>query len=80
MPQVTVSTEKSMTIRMRMIAQNALIAFDFRCYFREMMIKFVQQHYPQTLPLIRVSRGLIAGRTVVNFIIKVIPQTEAGKV
>lgn len=42
-----------MIIRMRMIAQNELIAFVFRCYLRERMIKFVQQHYPQSLPLIR---------------------------
>lgn len=51
--QVTDGTEKTMIIRMRMIAQNALVAFVFRCYFREMMIKFVQQHYPQTLSLFR---------------------------
>jgi hypothetical protein len=60
--QVTNGTEKTMIIRMRMIAQNALVAFVFRCYFREMMIKFVQQHYPQTLSLIRAWRGLIAGK------------------
>jgi len=51
--QVTDGTEKTMIIRMRMIAQNALIAFVFRCYFREMMIKFVQGHYPQSLRLIK---------------------------
>lgn len=51
--QVTDGNEKSMIISMGMIAQNALITVVFRCYFREMMIKFVQQHYPQTLPLIR---------------------------
>jgi len=50
---VTDGTEKTMIIRMRMIAQNALIAFVFRCYFREMMIKFVQEHYSQSLRLIR---------------------------
>ena len=42
-----------MGIRMLMHGQNALISFDFRCYFHEMMIKFVQLHYPQGLLLIR---------------------------
>lgn len=62
MLQVTNGTEKIMIIRMRMIAQNALIAFVFRCYFREMMIKFVQEHYSQSLRLIRARLGLIAGQ------------------
>lgn len=39
--QVTDSTEKTMTIRMLMIAQNELITFDFRYYFCEIMIKFI---------------------------------------
>ncbi|WP_345831449.1 hypothetical protein AAGR22_10500 [Erwinia sp. HDF1-3R] len=56
------STEKTMTIRMLMIAQNELIAFDFRCYFCEMMIKFIQQDHSQSLPIIKASRGVIAGK------------------
>lgn len=60
--QVTDSTEKTLSIRMLMIAQNELIAFDFRCYFCEIMIKFIQHDYPQSLPLIKASRGAIAGK------------------
>ncbi|PAW34017.1 hypothetical protein CIL06_20330 [Pantoea vagans] len=61
-------------ITMRQIAQRSLPAFDLRCYIPEKMFTFVQQNY---LPLIKAPSQ---GRTVVNVIIKVTPQTEAGKV
>ena len=48
--QVTDTTEKTMTIRLLMTAQNSPTAWDLRCYVREKMIEFIQQNYPQSLP------------------------------
>lgn len=53
--QVTDTTEKTMTVRLLMTAQNSPTAFDLRCYVREKMIEFVQQNYPQSLPRIRAT-------------------------
>lgn len=53
--QVTDTTEKTMTVRLLMTAQNSPTAFDLRCYVRERMIEFVQQNYPQSLPRIRAT-------------------------
>ncbi|WP_312269311.1 mechanosensitive ion channel domain-containing protein [Pseudescherichia sp.] len=53
--QVTDTTEKSMTIRMLMTAQNSPMAFDLRCHVREKMIEFIQQNYPQSLPQVRAT-------------------------
>lgn len=53
--QVTETTEKTMTIRLLMTAQNSPTAWDLRCYVREKMIEFVQQHYPQSLPHVRAT-------------------------
>lgn len=53
--QVTDTSEKTMTIRMLMTAQNSPIAFDLRCYVREKMIEFIQQNYPQSLPHVRAT-------------------------
>lgn len=53
--QVTDTSEKTMTIRLLMTAQNSPTAWDLRCYVREKMIEFVQQNYPQSLPRFRAS-------------------------
>ena len=53
--QVTDTTEKTMTIRLLMTAQNSPTAFDLRCYVREKMIEFIQQNYPQSLPQVRAT-------------------------
>jgi len=53
--QVTDTTEKTMTIRLLMTAQNSPMAFDLRCYVREKMIEFIQQNYPQSLPQVRAT-------------------------
>jgi len=58
---------------MRRITQHSSLIFDLRCNIPEKMFIFGQQNF---LPL---SRASSQGRTVVN-IIKVTPQTEAGKV
>ncbi|MDY0971103.1 mechanosensitive ion channel family protein [Siccibacter turicensis] len=61
--QVTDTTEKTMTIRLLMTAQNSPTAFDLRCYVRERMIEFIQQNYPQSLPQVRatLSAPVVAG-------------------
>lgn len=53
--QVTDTTEKTMTLRLLMTAQNSPMAWDLRCYVREKMIEFIQQNYPQCLPQLRAS-------------------------
>lgn len=53
--QVTDTSEKTMTIRLLMTAQNSPTAWDLRCYVREKMIEFIQQHYPQSLPHVRAT-------------------------
>ncbi|EMB4321903.1 mechanosensitive ion channel family protein [Pluralibacter gergoviae] len=53
--QVTDTSEKTMTIRLLMTAQNSPTAWDLRCYVREKMIEFVQQNYPQSLPHVRAT-------------------------
>ncbi|MTD26337.1 mechanosensitive ion channel family protein [Erwinia sorbitola] len=53
--QVTETTDKTMTIRLLMTAQNSPTAWDLRCYVREKMIEFIQQNYPQSLPHVRAT-------------------------
>ncbi|MCE0490919.1 mechanosensitive ion channel family protein [Pantoea sp. Mb-10] len=53
--QVTDTSEKTMTIRLLMTAQNSPTAWDLRCHVREQMIAFIQQHYPQSLPHVRAT-------------------------
>ncbi|WP_455818188.1 mechanosensitive ion channel family protein [Pseudomonas cerasi] len=53
--QVTDTTDKTMTIRLLMTAQNSPTAWDLRCHVREKMIEFIQQNYPQSLPHVRAT-------------------------
>lgn len=53
--QVTDTSEKTMTIRLLMTAQNSPTAWDLRCHVREKMIAFIQQNYPQSLPHVRAT-------------------------
>ncbi|KEA52089.1 mechanosensitive ion channel protein MscS [Mangrovibacter sp. MFB070] len=53
--QVTDTTDKTMTIRLLMTAQNSPTAWDLRCYVREKMIEFIQQNYPHSLPHVRAT-------------------------
>ena len=53
--QVTDTSEKTMTIRLLMTAQNSPTAWDLRCYVREKMIEFIQQNYPHSLPRVRAT-------------------------
>lgn len=51
--QVTDFKEHAMEIRMLMSAANSGNTFDLRCEVREQMIAFIQENYPQSLPLVR---------------------------
>ncbi len=56
--QVTNASEHTLELRALMSATDSSIAWDLRCYVREKLIAFLQQHYPQSLPR---TRGEIAG-------------------
>lgn len=47
--QVTDLKERTMEIRCLMSCRNSGQAFDLRCYVREEMIKYIQQHFPESL-------------------------------
>jgi len=51
--QVTDFTERAMQLRAIMSASNSSAAFDLRCLVRERLIAFLQQNYPESLPLNR---------------------------
>ena len=51
--QVTDFTERAMQLRAIMSANSASAAFDLRCLVRERLIAFLQQNYPESLPLNR---------------------------
>ncbi len=51
--QVTNASEKTIEVRALMSAGSSGNAFDLRCDIREGLIRFVQQHYPECLPVTR---------------------------
>ena len=51
--QVTNTTERAMELRALMSAPDSVTAWNLRCYIREKLIWFLQEHYPQSLPRIR---------------------------
>lgn len=51
--QVTDAREHTIELRALADAKDAGTTFDLRCYIREGLIKFLQEHYPQTLPKTR---------------------------
>ena len=53
--QVTESTEKSMQLRVLVSAPDSPSAWDLRCLVREKLIKFIQEKYPEHLPLARAN-------------------------
>jgi small-conductance mechanosensitive channel len=53
--QVTNLSEKSMEIRCLMSSRNASESFDLRCIVREEMTAWIQQHYPEAFPTMRLS-------------------------
>lgn len=57
---VTDLKERVMEVRVLLSARNSGEAFDLRCAVREKVIAFLQEHYPDSLPLTRVDREIIA--------------------
>jgi small-conductance mechanosensitive channel len=55
--QITNASERTIEVRALMSANSSGNAFDLRCDVREGLIKFVQAHYPDSLPLVRISQG-----------------------
>lgn len=53
--QVTELSERSAQVRILVSARNAARTFDLRCEVREGLMKFLQQHHPQALPLSRIT-------------------------
>ncbi|MCL5006346.1 MAG: mechanosensitive ion channel family protein [Acidobacteria bacterium] len=53
--QVTNANEHTMELRALMSASDSPKSWDLRCYVRENLVAFLQQHYPQSLPKTRVE-------------------------
>lgn len=53
--QVTGCSERTVELRVLVSAADASKAWDLRCDLRERMLAFVQTHYPDSLPRIRIS-------------------------
>jgi small-conductance mechanosensitive channel len=51
--QVTDMKEHTMELRFLMSAANPPATFDLRCYVREKLIEYLQEHHPQALPRVR---------------------------
>lgn len=51
--QVVDAGEKAIQVRFLMSARNSTTLWDLRCYVRESLIAFIQQHYPEHLPRLR---------------------------
>ncbi|MGK7394465.1 MAG: mechanosensitive ion channel family protein [Candidatus Cyclobacteriaceae bacterium M3_2C_046] len=51
--QVTDATEKTVQIRALMSARNSSDAWDLRCFVREELLTYIQQHHPESLPRFR---------------------------
>jgi len=47
--QVTDAKERSVELRFLMSAGNPTTTFDLRCYVRERLIQYLQQHYSSTI-------------------------------
>ena len=57
--QVTAAKERSAELRFLMSAGNPTATFDLRCYVRERLIGYLQEHYPQALPRVRSEVSLV---------------------
>ena len=67
--QVTEFNERCMQLRCLMSARNSGELWDLRCYVREKMITYIQEKYPQSLPLQRLGELTVknAGPTEQSF-------------
>ncbi|WP_235938427.1 mechanosensitive ion channel family protein [Chitinophaga solisilvae] len=55
--QVTNITDRTLEVRALMSAATSGNAFDLRCYIREHLIKYVNEHYPGGLPITRIVKN-----------------------
>ncbi|RNI31504.1 mechanosensitive ion channel family protein [Rufibacter latericius] len=53
--QVTDFKERTMEVRILVSASDSASAFDLRCWVREKMVTFIQQNYPESLPVTRTA-------------------------
>ncbi len=53
--QVTNTTEKTVELRALMSASDSPTAWNLRCEVREKLLKFLQEHFPECLPLTRIE-------------------------
>jgi hypothetical protein len=53
--QVTNTSEKTIELRALVSAGDSSNAWDLRCYVREELLKFIQQHHPESLPRVRLE-------------------------
>ena len=53
--QVTNCSDRTMELRALMSAADSSTAWDLRCHVREELIRFLQDHHPQSLPKMRVE-------------------------
>jgi len=51
--QVTDASEKTMQLRVLATAEDSSKSWDLRCEIREKFIAYIQQHHPQSLPMVR---------------------------
>jgi small-conductance mechanosensitive channel len=51
--QVTNISERAVELRVLVSARDAGACWDLRCYLREKLVRFIQEHYPHTLPKVR---------------------------
>jgi hypothetical protein len=57
--QVTAAKERSAELRFLISAGNPTATFDLRCYVRERLIGYLQEHYPRALPRLRSEVSLV---------------------
>ncbi|HVS97343.1 MAG TPA: mechanosensitive ion channel domain-containing protein [Puia sp.] len=60
--QVTGTSERTMEVRALMSAADSSSAYDLRCHVREGLVKFIQQHFPQSFPVVRLEEPGAPGK------------------
>ena len=72
--QITNASEKTMEVRALMSSTSSGNAFDLRCNIREGLIKFLQENYPGSFPVVRLEQKEAAPPTAPGT--KNVPRTE----
>ena len=58
--QVTNASERTVELRALMSSADSSASWDLRCYVRERLIKFLQEHYTQSLPRLLAEVGAVS--------------------